>query len=211
MAKLESSLKNMLLSLGAIALVCALLLAVVNALTEKKIARVQEEKTSRAIAQVLPAFEGAPVDTVVLMDGVEYNVHKAMAGDSTVGYAVETVSAGFGGPINLMVGFDADGEICSTAVISHSETPGLGAKISDSEGAFRTQFAGRNPAEYRLSVTKDGGDVDAITASTITSRAFTAAVAKAYNIYLAASGSNADAVSAATAPQVGEGGNDEAN
>ena len=74
MAKLESSLKNMLLSLGAIALVCALLLAVVNALTEKKIARVQEEKTSRAIAQVLPAFEGAPVDTVVLMDGVEYKI-----------------------------------------------------------------------------------------------------------------------------------------
>ena len=211
MAKLESTLKNMLISLGAIALVCALLLALVNAMTEKKIARVQAEKTSRAIAQVLPAFEGEPIDTLVTLDGVQYDVHKAMVGDSTVGYAVESQVAGFGGPINLMVGFNASGDICSTAVISHSETPGLGAKISDSEGAFRTQFCGRNPADFTLKVTQDGGDVDAITASTITSRAFTAAVAKAYNVYLAASGSNADAVSAATAPQVGEGGSDEAN
>ncbi|MBQ3658814.1 MAG: RnfABCDGE type electron transport complex subunit G [Bacteroidales bacterium] len=211
MAKMESTLKNMLISLGGIALVCALLLAVVNALTEKKIARVQSEKTARAIAQVLPAFEGAPIDTVVLLDGTEYNVHKAMAGGSTVGYAVESVTAGFGGPINLMVGFNAAGDICSTAVISHSETPGLGAKITEGESHFRTQFDGRNPAEYRLKVTKDGGDVDAITASTITSRAFTAAVEKAYNVYLAASGSNTDAASSATAPQDGEGGSDEAN
>ena len=211
MAKLESTLKNMLISLGGIALVCALLLAVVNALTEKKIARVQSEKTARAIAQVLPAFEGAPVDTVVVLGDKSYDVHRAMVGDSIVGYAVESVTAGFGGPISLMVGFRSDGEICSTAVISHSETPGLGAKITESDGHFRTQFCGQNPAEYRLSVTKDGGNVDAITASTITSRAFTAAVAQAYNVFLAASGSNADAVSSATAPQVGEGGSDEAN
>ena len=210
MAKLESTLRNMLLSLGAIALVCGLLLAVVNALTEKRIAKVNADKTSRAIAQVLPAFAGEPVDTLVLLDGREFNVHKAMMGDSIVGYAVEAVSAGFGGPINMMVGFTSDGEICSTAVISHSETPGLGAKITEEGSHFRTQFAHRNPAEYRLSVTKDGGDVDAITASTITSRAFTAAVRQAYNVYLAARGEETDAVSSAS-PQVGEGGTNEAN
>ena len=205
MAKMESTLKNMLISLGGIALVCALLLAVVNALTEKKILKVQQEKTARAIAQVLPAFEGTPMDTLVLFEGREYDVHKAMLGDSIVGYAVEAVSAGFGGPINMMVGFTAGGDICSTAVISHTETPGLGAKITDEESHFRTQFKSRNPAEYHLSVTKDGGDVDAITASTITSRAFTAAVQQAYNVYLVATGSSADAVSSAT-PQAGEGG-----
>ena len=210
MAKLESTLRNMLLSLGAIALVCGLLLAVVNALTEKRIAKVNADKTSRAIAQVLPAFAGEPVDTLVLLDGREFNVHKAMMGDSIVGYAVEAVSAGFGGPINMMVGFTSDGEICSTAVISHSETPGLGAKITEEGSHFRTQFAHRNPAEYSLSVTKDGGDVDAITASTITSRAFTAAVRQAYNVYLAARGEETDAVSSAS-PQVGEGGTNEAN
>ena len=208
MAKLESTLKNMLISLGGIALVCALLLAVVNALTEKKIARVEAEKTARAIARVVPRFDGEPVDTLVKVGDREYAVHKAMVADSTVGYAIESVTSGFGGPINMMVGFTADGKICSTAVISHSETPGLGAKITDEESHFRTQFAGKSPADYRLTVTKDGGDVDAITASTITSRAFTAAVANAYNVYLAVSGSSADAVSSAT-PQAGEGGIDE--
>jgi len=208
MAKLESTLKNMLISLGGIALVCALLLAVVNALTEKKIARVQAEKTAQAIARVVPEFEGEPVDTLVALGSKEYAVHKVMEADSTVGYAIEVAPAGFGGTINMMVGFDADGGICSTAVISHSETPGLGAKITEEESHFRTQFAGKNPSDYRLSVTKDGGDVDAITASTITSRAFTAGVAEAYNVYLAVSGADSDAVSSAT-PQAGEGESDE--
>ena len=208
MDKMESSLRNMLLSLGAICLVCAALPSSVNAMTAKRIARVQEQKTERAIAQVVPEFEGAPVDTVVILDGTEYLVHKAMAGDSIVGYAIESVTPGFGGPINLMVGFSGDGKIYSTAVISHSETPGLGAKMTDDESYFRTQFVGKNPSEYNLAVSKDGGDVDAITASTITSRAFTQAVAKAYNVYLAVTGSSSDAVSSAT-PQVGEGENDE--
>jgi len=207
MAKMESTLKNMLISLGGITLVCALLLSIVNALTEKKIAQVNADKTARAIAQVVPAFEGAPVDTLVLMGSEEVPVHKAMVGDSIVGYAIESVTAGFGGPINLMVGFTSNGDILSTAVISHSETPGLGAKITDEESAFRTQFANKNPASYKLSVTKDGGDVDAITASTITSRAFAAAVAKAYNVYLAVAGTPV----AEQEPQDGEGGSDDAN
>ena len=211
MEKLESSLKNMLISLGGIALVCALLLAVVNALTEKKILKVNETKTARAIARVLPAYEGTTLDTTVTLGNESFKVHKAMADDTTVvGYAIETATSGFGGPLNLMVGFTPDGRICSTDVISHTETPGLGAKITENSGHFRTQFESRNPAEFNLAVKRDGGDVDAITASTITSRAFTSAVAKAYNVYLAASGSKADAVSSAT-PQVGEGGSDEAN
>ena len=208
MEKMESSLRNMLLSLGAICLVCAALLSSVNALTAKRIAMVQEQKTERAIAQVVPPFYGTPVDTTVILDGTEYLVHQAMAGDSIVGYAIESVATGFGGPIDLMVGFSTDGEIYSTAVISHSETPGLGAKMTDEESYFRTQFVGKNPAEYNLSVSKDGGDVDAITASTITSRAFTQALAKAYNVYLAVTGASPYAASAET-PQAGEGESDE--
>ena len=205
MAKLESSLKNMLISLGVICLVCAGLLATVNAMTARRIQRVQQEKTQSAIARVVPAFEGAPVDTLVVLDGVEYQVHRAVSGGEVVGYAIESATAGFGGPVNIMVGFSADGNIYSTAVISHSETPGLGAKMTEDDSHFRTQFAGKNPAEYELSVTKDGGDVDAITASTITSRAFTSAVRQAYNVYLAAKGEETDAVSSAT-PVAGEGG-----
>ncbi|MBQ9583351.1 MAG: RnfABCDGE type electron transport complex subunit G [Bacteroidales bacterium] len=207
MEKMESSLKNMLLSLGSICLVCAALLASVNAMTANRIAKVQEQKTERAIAQVVPAFEGAPVDTTVILDEAEYLVHKAMVGDSIVGYAIESGTAGFGGPISIMVGFSAAGEIYSTAVISHSETPGLGAKMTEDESHFRTQFKGKNPAEYRL-VVGDDGDVDAITASTITSRAFTSAVKQAYNVFLAATESDSDAVSSAT-PAAGEGGSDE--
>lgn len=208
MAKLESSMRNMLLSLGAICLVCALLLSSVNAMTAKRILKVQQQKTERAIAQVVPEFEGAPVDTVVLLEGTEYLVHKAMVGDSIVGYAIESVSSGFGGPITLMVGFSGDGEIYSTAVVSHSETPGLGAKMTEDESHFRTQFKGKKPAEYSLSVKADGGDVDAITASTISSRAFTAAVAKAYNVYLALKGTPVVA-NEEEEPLDGEGGFDE--
>jgi electron transport complex protein RnfG len=211
MEKLESSLKNMLISLGGIALVCALLLSVVNALTEKKILKVTEAKTARAIAKVLPSYGGATIDTTVTLGGESFKVHKAMADDTTVaGYAIETSTAGFGGPLNLMVGFTSEGRICSTDVISHTETPGLGAKITDASSHFRTQFESRNPAEFNLAIKKNGGDVDAISASTITSQAFTSAVAKAYSVYLAASGNGADAVSSAT-PQAGEGGSDEAN
>ena len=205
MAKLESSLKNMLLSLGVICLVCAGLLATVNAMTVSRIQRVQQEKTQRAIAQVVPAFDVAPQDTAVVVDGVEYQVHRAMSHGKVVGYAIESSTAGFGGPVNLMVGFSANGDIYSTAVISHSETPGLGAKMTEDDSHFRTQFAGKNPAEYELAVTKDGGDVDAITASTITSRAFTSAVRQAYKVFLATKGESTDAVSSAT-PVAGEGG-----
>ncbi|MBP5505878.1 MAG: RnfABCDGE type electron transport complex subunit G [Bacteroidales bacterium] len=204
---MESSLRNMLLSLGVICLVCAALLASVNAVTAARIAQVQQEKTQHAIALVVPAFEGAPVDTAVVIDGREFAVHKAMKAGRVVGYAVESSTVGFGGPIDIMVGFEPDGAIYSTAVISHCETPGLGAKMTDEESHFRTQFKGKNPAEYRL-VVGDGGDVDAITASTITSRAFTSAVRQAYNVFLAAKGETPDAITSAT-PVAGEGGSDE--
>ena len=209
MAKMESTLKNMLISLGGIALVCALLLAVVNALTEKRILKVNQEKTARAIARVLPAYNGATLDTTLTIGDEVFAVHKAMADDTTlVGYAIETVTAGFGGPVNLMVGFTPAGEICSTDVVSHTETPGLGAKITEGDSHFRRQFEGRNPAFFNLTVTKDGGDVDAITASTITSRAIALAVAKAYDVYKAVAGQPA---AEETAPQDGEGGTDDAN
>ena len=109
-------------------------------------------------------------------------MYPAKKDGKTVGYAVESfTSKGFSGRINVMVGFDMDGNIVGTSVISHSETPGLGAKMTDP--AFSSQFVGKNPASYRLAVTKDGGDVDAITASTITSRAYCDAVDRAYRVF----------------------------
>ena len=79
-----------------------------------------------------------------------------------------------------MVGLLADGSISNTAVLAHKETPGLGDKMDIAKSDFPAQFIGKNPAEFKLSVTKDGGDVDAITAATISSRAFCDAVERAY-------------------------------
>lgn len=186
MAKMESSLKNMLISLGAICLVSAALLSGVNALTHNKIDEVKAQKVATAIKHVVPFNDSTAVikDTTAVFQGRQYVVHKVMEGDTTtLGYAIESVTSGFGGPINIMVGFSEAGEIYTTAVVSHSETPGLGAKMTDEKSMFRTQFNGKNPAEYELKVKADNGPVEAITASTITSRAFTLAVANAYGVY----------------------------
>ena len=98
------------------------------------------------------------------------------------GAAVKTSEGGFGGKIEMMVGFLADGTIKGTSVLSHSETPGLGANMT---GKFKDQFVDKNPNDFKLIVKKDGGDVDAITAATITSRAFSKAVDKAYQAFMA--------------------------
>ena len=108
-----------------------------------------------------------------------------------MGCAVNVAPVGFGGPIVIKVGFKVDAAtgknlVWNTKVLSHAETPGLGAKCSDP--AFADQFKGLDPTVKTLGVTKDGGDIDAITASTITSRAFTDGVATAVNVLAAIAG-----------------------
>ena len=104
------------------------------------------------------------------------------ANGNFMGAAVKASEGGFGGKIDMMVGFLADGTIKGTDVLSHSETPGLGANMT---GKFKDQFVDKNPNDFKLIVKKDGGDVDAITAATITSRAFSKAVDKAYQAFMA--------------------------
>ncbi len=180
MAK-QSSFKNMVIVLGVICLVCSALLGVVYVITEEPIAAAEAAKINNAIRAVVPDFDNNPSESpsTVEVSGTQYRYYTATMNGEVVGYAVETSSSkGFGGAVKLMVGFDASGVINSTSVISHSETPGLGAKIDDPEG-FRAQFAGFDPSVKRLSVRKDGGDVDAITAATITSRAVCDALSNA--------------------------------
>ncbi len=180
----ESTLRSMALCLFLVCLVCAALLGGVYVLTLDKISQEVVKKTNNAIALVTPEFDNAPSSekTVVEIDGKEVAVYPAKKDGQTVGYAVESfTSKGFSGTISIMVGFDMDGNITGTSVISHAETPGLGAKMT--EPAFYSQFVGRNPASFRLAVTKDGGEVDAITASTITSRAYCDAVDRAWRVF----------------------------
>ncbi|MBR4827033.1 MAG: RnfABCDGE type electron transport complex subunit G [Bacteroidales bacterium] len=175
----KSNLKNMALSLTLVCLVCSALLGAVYAMTSGPIAEAQAAKTAASIARVLPEFSVQPEQKTVSINGADY-VYYDVPGS---GVAVLSTVGGFGGPLTLMVGVDTTGLIVNTVVLSHSETPGLGAKCT-TDASFIDQFKGWDPAARKLSVRKDGGEVDAITASTITSRAYSAAIQKAYDVYL---------------------------
>ena len=192
----KSNLLNMVVVLGVTCLVCSGVLTGAYALTKDPIDAAAAEKTNQAIGEVLPHFTETSYEAVDL-EGKTYHYYKATEGDKLIGYAVESSVVGFGGPLSLMVGVTADGVVYNTSVLSHSETPGLGAKCT-TDAKFISQWKGFNPAEKKLAVKKDGGDVDAITASTITSRAYTAAVANALAVVKLLGGEAADAVSGAS-------------
>ena len=181
----KSSFKNMTVCLFAICIVCSSLLAGVYALTKAPIDAAAKAKNEAAIMEVLPA--GAVTieeERTVDFDGASYTYNLAYDQQgNTVGCAVNVSPVGFGGPIVIKVGFDANGVICNTKVLSQAETPGLGAKCVEPE--FSEQFKGWNPSAKKLAVKKDGGDVDAITASTITSRAYADGLALAAKVFQA--------------------------
>ena len=168
----KSSFKNMTICLFAICIVCSGLLAGVYALTKEPIDAAARAKNEAAIKEVLPeAAVTIEEERTVDFEGASYAYNLAYDEvGNVVGCAINVAPVGFGGPIAIKVGFDINGVICNTKVLSQAETPGLGAKCV--EPSFSEQFKGWNSAEKKLSVKKDGGDVDAITASTITSRAY---------------------------------------
>ena len=183
----KSSFKNMTICLLVICLVCSSLLAGVYALTKEPIEAADKAKNEAAIREVLP--EGAvsfDEETTISFEGKDYKYVIARGENgNAVGCAVDVEPVGFGGPIKIKVGFNAMGVIWNTKVLSQAETPGLGAKCT--EPSFADQFKQFNPAEKTLKVTKDGGDVNAITASTITSRAYADGLATAAKVFQAIS------------------------
>lgn len=180
---MESSLKNMVAALGVITLVCSAAVGVVYGLTKAPIEAARRAKTTGALALVLPPFEGEPLADTLPADGMPSIVYTARKDGKIVGYAVESATnKGFGGEIRLMTGFTPGGEIVKIEVLRHNETPGLGDKIEAKKSDFCVQFQGKTPGkDFRMSVKKDGGEVDAITASTISSRAYIDAVQRAWN------------------------------
>ena len=179
----QSSFKNMTLCLLAICLVCSGLLAGVYALTAEPIAAAAAAKNEAAIKEVLPSTAVAiEEERTVEMNGQTYTYNLAYDEQgNTAGCAINVSALGFGGPIAIKVGFNAEGVIWNTKVLSQAETPGLGAKCV--EPAFSVQFRNFDPSLKKLAVRKDGGDVDAITASTITSRAYANGLATAVNVF----------------------------
>ncbi len=174
MAKKESTLKNMLIALMVITIVSGGVLGYIYGLTKPAIDQVEANKNIKAINEVLKTDVAIAKTETIVIDDLTYNL-AFDADEQFIGAAVKTYSKnGFGGRIELMVGMLANGNINKVSVLSQTETPGLGANMVNDK--FKGQFDGKNPATFRLKVKKDGGDVDAITAATISSRAFSEAV-----------------------------------
>ena len=177
----QSNLKNMVLCLTGVCLFCSAVLGSVYAVTKEPIAQANAKAVKASIAKVLP--EGGELSEVRecrLSEDETYEYYELSTDGKPAAYAVQTKANGFGGSLVLMVGVLPDGTVYDTSVLSHSETPGLGAKCTSDEH-FYGQF--RNlKTDKPLLVKKDGGSIDAITGSTITSRAYIEAMNKAVKV-----------------------------
>ena len=179
--KAQSSLPNMLTALTVIALVAAAALASLNSITKEPIALAQEAKVQRAISAVLPEFDHLQEQTI---DGhlcrLGYD-----ASDNLIGAAIEAGNdKGFGGHLQAMVGFNGDGSVYGYQILETHETPGLGAKAGEwFQSGGKGAIIGCTSSSGELKVKKDGGNVDAISGSTITSRAFLEIVNEASAVF----------------------------
>ena len=184
MKKLESTWYNMAIVLTVIAVIAGAALAYVNDMTSTVIAEINQQNEDQAKKDVLCTNEIQIVNEATInIDGKDFVVYNAGEKGCAV-KAVDPKNASFGGDLTIMVGFDPDGNILGYKVLNTNETPGLGAKAESwFQKDGRGSIIGKNPSAGELSVTKDGGDVDAITASTITSRSFLRAVNAAYDAY----------------------------
>lgn len=192
MAKTESTFLNMVLALFLVTLVTSTALGFIYELTKGPIKQAKLNKQNAAIKAVLPEYANKPFEERFRVaipeeagDSLEFYPGKN-ANEELVGMAVKTfTNEGFSGLIRIMVGFEPDGTIHNISVLEHKETPGLGDKMEKAKHDWSLQFNGLNPATDDINVTKDGGQVDAITAATITSRAFVDAVERAHKTFMA--------------------------
>ncbi len=198
MANKKSTLLNMVVVLTAVSVIVGAALGYIYKITKEPIEQANIAAQENAIRMVAPEFDNSPSQEsyeVTTAEGLTVTVFPATKGGEPVGAAVRATSQnGFSGEIAVMVGFDNEGNILNYSVLSHAETPGLGSKMND---WFRTDknrqsVLGKNPGNCNLTVTKDGGEIDAITAATISSRAFLETLRNAYEAY---KGQNTDATS----------------
>lgn len=185
----KSNLKNMVLCLFGTCLLCSAILGGVYALTEEPIAetnrKIQEAATGAVLVRnadgtgLVDGSSILPKADTVIVEGASFEYFTQVLDGKPIAYAIKSTVTGFGGPLTLMVGITPERKIISTKVLSHSETPGLGAKC-DSDEKFMSQWRGLDLNVTKLEVQKPVKDgIDAITASTITSKAYTKAVAAA--------------------------------
>jgi len=185
MKKLKSSFKNMAIMLTLVAVITGALLAYVDHVTAKPIKEIQAKQLSDGIKNVIGASDlivSAPDTVKMKIEGKDFTfvVYKTTdKNNKSMGTAVQSTTDGFGGSLVVLVGFDNDGHVKGYTILQTHETPGLGVKAAEwFQKGNKGDIIGKKAGE--LKVSKDGGEVDAITASTITSRAFLKAVNQAY-------------------------------
>ncbi|MBS0000170.1 MAG: RnfABCDGE type electron transport complex subunit G [Cyclobacteriaceae bacterium] len=186
MAKKESTFFNMLMTLLVVTLVASTALAYVYEITKAPIESAKLAKKLAAIDQVVTGYDNNPVEDMYIIPAASgedsLEVYPALKNGELEGVAIRSFSKnGYSGLIWVMVGIKPDGTLQDVVVIEHKETPGLGSKMSDP--GFKGQFKGLNPSETTIEVKKDGGEIDAITAATISSRAFCDAIQLAVESY----------------------------
>jgi electron transport complex protein RnfG len=180
--KIESTLINMILSLVLISMTMSAALGFVYLKTKDPIEFASKQKEIEAIKQVIPEFDSDPLANMNEYNGVI--VYQLTRHNEPAGFAIKSFTErGFAGRIEIMAGILPDGTINNVVVVKHKETPGLGTKMN--EARFSDQFDGKNPASFKLKVRKDGGDVDAITAATVSSRAYCDALQRAFETFKA--------------------------
>lgn len=171
-----------------ITLVASAGVGVVNLITTEPIAQANQAATIAALEGVLPAFDETSSQEMTI-DELPIKVYTATKGGEVTGYAVESMTKqGFSGVIRMMVGFSPAGEVLNVNILAQSETPGLGTKMCDEGNVLITSIQGKNLEQMqlvggKLAVRKDGGDVDALTAATISSRAYVDAINRAWMAY----------------------------
>lgn len=194
MEKLKSSLTNMVLVLVGVSLAIGAILAYVNHVTEDPISQKAQQALAQGIKNVMGA-EDLQVDdpeerkeNIDSKEAVFVLHHCRDKQGKYMGAAVESTTGGFAGDLKVLVGFDTEGRILGYTILQTSETPGLGAKADKwFQKGGKGDVIGKNPSEGKLHVSKDdknGNAIDAITASTITSRAFLKAINTAHAVYM---------------------------
>lgn len=206
---MKSTLLNMTAVLFGITLIASAGVGFVNMITVEPIAAAKEAATLTALNEVLPAFDATTTEEVTI-DDMPIVVYTATSAGNVSGYAVQSMTKqGFGGVIRMMVGFTPEGEVVNVNVLEQTETPGLGTKMADDGNVLLNGIKGQKLEEKKLvngklAVTKDGGDVDALTAATISSRAYLDAVNRAWMAYKSVATGTAPTDTASGASQSNE-------
>jgi electron transport complex protein RnfG len=165
--------------------VAGLFLGGAYVITKEPIEKQAALEKNLAMQQILPQTEEFKSSDVMIPEGsIVKEVNEGLKGGQVAGYAIKVTPKGFGGPIDMMVGISTEGKITGIKILSHSETPGLGANAPNE--SFSGQFKGKN-LEPALTVVKNGAskdnDIQALTGATITSRAVTNGVNEAVKFY----------------------------